>query len=922
MSDSGFGFMLGFSSSKPAAEPEPEEKKEEEVAEVAVPSSAFGFMTSTSEASASTGEERSRASSSFSFMGGSTPTEAASAASAPAPASSPAPAPAPAPEVKAIKFEANALSGRVVKKKKKSNKIGFGREESEDDVTPVKASAPLAPSIQSVGEESNNNVASSSVAVEQEEPAMGQSAHAPPKPPTSAPSDSDSQNTKDEVDTPPPVPKSSPPSSPLPSKSASGTSSIVDDVQDKTNKLNAGKCEEKQVTWGVSNDSSVLLETVNETLQNFSQQSMLVSSKILDLSRVLKDNKKTKLTNEWLLKELKQEIIGAEADQLAAAEAEDFEQAHILSETISATQEKIIEIEGTMHGLKSEYDTATTELSETKKQIVSSFDELITTATKALKDQEGEFKKFTKEVEVKQSIEKDNIDTENKRLDLKKDKVNRDQERLSEDSQVIEDEIKTQLGNDQESRDDLEIKRFGVETEMIELEKKLAAARAEHDGLKEEIETLDTKISGVRSQHERELLIIEDRRKMIEKLKDECDQEERSIQEDAAALGTEASSFESIRSKYESWSNALVKEMEVVDVLKSRDEYLESITSSYDNSAPENSELQNKLDEAMDEYNKVISKNNSMKDKITALESESGDIEERLPKLEQEKKSHAAARKFKEAGAVAKEQQALTARKDETAEEIKLISLNIEKYSETVERVTGFRYNAEKDFKAVQRKIDIKRCQNLSKEKKILSEKREAIIAIVSEDKETVLQTKEPALSLIESELQGVEEEYLSILELHELTDEEIDTDEPEAGDAEQEEKIDDAEEEESNNTQKELEAEPESESESGIDVLEETEGSETNEDSQINETETEEDNNDSAGELADKAIKLNDLLKSKRKFVADIDEASTNEDYELAASLSEESDTTEAELQNLLSELNIEEDKAEEFVEENIKTY
>lgn len=274
---------------------------------------------------------------------------------------------------------------------------------------------------------------------------------------------------------------------------------------------------------------------------------------------------------EKKLETAKAEIIAAEREQEKLAAAEEFERAHSLGGSIVELAAAVSGTQAKIATLKEEARSVAVKLLDAVDMLAPVLGSLMGNLRDISREQAEERKRLELEVEMQRSAERDRLDMEAARLALKTDKVRRDEERLAEENSVVEADIASQLGDVQVRRNELEINRMSLRSEIQDLERQLQAKRDEEAANGAAVAELDIKIDSVRSGFDRQLVLLKDRRSRIEQTRKECSTDEADIARGEAQLDTEALRLAGLREESDSWSTALAAELALATVIQAAD---------------------------------------------------------------------------------------------------------------------------------------------------------------------------------------------------------------------------------------------------------------------------------------------------------------------------------------------------------------
>ena len=456
-----------------------------------------------------------------------------------------------------------------------------------------------------------------------------------------------------------------------------------------------------------------------------------------------------------------EELNFSEMEQQRFAQLEDFDKADGLSEIISelktrsrSKNEELLSISSKMSSLELEM-----------KSIYGSRSELLDRTSLYLKDigrkQLLEINQIQIDFDKRRDQEDTRLRAEENRIAMEKKHVDKEEEVLSEESRVTEDAINDQTVDVTTAKADLDLRLFDVLSEIQVLEKRITAKKLEETQLRSEIDIIDARVHEVRRKYERQLLRIQSKQESLRITKSEWEQENFILKQDREAL------VEDIKKS----SNSLIRMKEILQGIGVDEEIISLVKSTFTTSV---SYFQGKNIEDLD------SKSLEMKDKISNLRNalqlivtekaqnesllenlfqEEKEIEEKLPKLELDKKTHAAARRFKDAGSVAKEMKDLMTRSEEISVERQTLrdaadsaDFKAREIQEELENYLSQLKDSEKENDIAGYKSLLSHIRKFQRVKDIISEKKISNLSLV-----------EPTLMMLDSEISDMSREASDI---------------------------------------------------------------------------------------------------------------------------------------------------------------
>ncbi len=711
-------------------------------------------------------------------------------------------------DVQDVVFEKRAAPGGVVKKKKKTV-VGRGRDEVDDDTVPPSSAYLSAPEPKEVpnldlspvtSRTSDNDSDASGVEKSRMERLNIHSPHVSPR------TVSDNTLASEELKLPPSPPapahhSTSPALAPAAvgksiASATTSTNSIVDPIPVSATRPSvshsASVTTPQPATSLYEQKCSQLRARADAQMKAFTDCASTVRNSITSLASMKKYIILQMGRAEKDLETAKAEIGAAEREQERLAAAEEFEKAAALGESIVDLTNHISSTQTRIKAWHIETHDVSLSLAEVVEQLAPALGTLMGNLRDLNREQLEERKRLDLEVEMQHSAERDRLDTEAARLALKTDKVKRDEERVAEDSAAIDALIEERLGDVQLRRNELEIKRLALLGEIAELERQLNAKRLEEAANAASAAELDAQIDSVRSNFDRQLSLLQERRARVNTASAECKQDAHDIANGEDLLRAESERLQQLRAQSDAWNAALTADVTLASMLQAAELLLPSSSDGSVSDTKDTSEmtkgsqatvqLQEALGLASLQLATATQLEKSHMDALAALETESRDIEDRLPKIEVEKKGHATARRFKEAAAAAKEQQTLQARKEILVTEVQQTQDAVQASRASVVEATQRRSAAMRALQEVQRNTDIARYLQLNKQGKYLTTIRTDITAVgtsvpvaeKSDPSSCEVRVLAPAELLLDAAIEAIVFEQEAILEVHGLTASEI----------------------------------------------------------------------------------------------------------------------------------------------------
>lgn len=335
-----------------------------------------------------------------------------------------------------------------------------------------------------------------------------------------------------------------------------------------------------------------------------------------------------------------------------------------------------------------------------------------------------EIEKFYEENRKRLKADDNRISMEEERVSMERAGVLREETSLEEERLEIESTINSQTEEVQQDKAEMEMKLMGVTAEIKNLEKLLAEKRIQENELKKNLGVVETKIEAVRKKYERRLQRIHERVVDLTSDSEACRKEEDSIRQQRAEFEADKSHIEATRNSVADWIDFIQVEIDVTSSLRTT---LDEVRSGSRATAAGTKSGDNDLNRLKEHVSSAeISLHNSLaalkavQDGISALTKEDADINEKIPLLESEKKSHATNKKFKEAAAVQNMLKTLQSRKEEIVVLLEASSQETITANASVESMRAALSDAQVALKAAEKEADMEVLERLLTESKTL----------------------------------------------------------------------------------------------------------------------------------------------------------------------------------------------------------
>jgi len=479
---------------------------------------------------------------------------------------------------------------------------------------------------------------------------------------------------------------------------------------------------------------------------------------------------------EQLLRNLQIKLSDQEKEQHKLAEQEEFEKADVLSSAIEKLRIDIDIHQKNIQKLNSIVDNAEKKLSQASLAHESAVIKVINSLQDFSSKIVFEKTKIIDDSKERHDREDSRLKSEEDRISLEQKHVEKAEEVLNEELRTTEDAIQAQSGDAVTQEAELNDKLAIVAMEIDALEAQLSLKREEEKKLKIEMTSIQGKVLEIRKKYDRQLKNIKERKDVIETNKYECQKEKNLLDKERASLDKDIEHTSKLIEEMNVSKESVDYDIQIIGILqKAQNSNLGSISTTADKATGVYDEFKRALSEASIMLSDAIVAQSALTKKIESLGAENKDIDDKIPKLETEKKAHAAAKRFKEAAAVAKDIQTLKSKQEDNSKEIDEITAQIPNQADIIFNLRQKEVEAKAKLLAAQKDEDINHFTKLRKRVKELQVAKRTILNISKPVK-----LKDACICSIDAELNGVLAEATIIKAEHGLTEslEDIDDDE------------------------------------------------------------------------------------------------------------------------------------------------
>lgn len=376
----------------------------------------------------------------------------------------------------------------------------------------------------------------------------------------------------------------------------------------------------------------------------------------------------------------------AEEEQSRLAALEEFERADALNEVIHTCSAESEARQAVLRDLRASVRLLEETFAQERAECISNFHRACN-SLRVTREQLGLALAQVQSSSSRQfEMEESRIRAELERIGLEKGHFQREEEALQGDAERTEEVIRAQTVDLSAKKGELEASIGVLDEEILLLQQQLAAKMAAQQQLSKELGQVDGKIGEVRKKYDRQLQRIADRQAALEQSKRECLQEESAVMLEQTSLQRQVQNSKECHSSAAQWAHALETDVTIAEALLSNLSPTRSASSADRCALASINRLEassedvstQELRRNIDAINYLLSKKRALvvelQDQHDSLLTEARRVGELLPKLDAEKKAHAASKRFKEAAAVAKELKELQAAKDASDAEVERLS--------------------------------------------------------------------------------------------------------------------------------------------------------------------------------------------------------------------------------------------------------
>ncbi|KAG1712751.1 hypothetical protein DVH05_000487 [Phytophthora capsici] len=465
-------------------------------------------------------------------------------------------------------------------------------------------------------------------------------------------------------------------------------------------------------------------ERLFNTLRDFHESSVsfrqLTVKQNEDENRLLE--RKAQLANQ--LTQYEMDLRDVEAQQHHACEVEDFEKADALNATINSVRHCITLTESDVRKVDSELVAFVKAKEKAFANQLKSTRGTLRELEKFREDQESERTCVRNEYKLYESNQTEQLQFEAERIDTEMHHVSVSLENVIAEKSEIESTIEDQCSSEFAVQAQLIEEKQAVEDEVRELERKLKEKLERVQEIQSSIDKAQRDIDTVRGRYSRQLKRIADREEGIKKTKAEVESDGEHLEQQRLEFQEKLKRYADDISVIGKRIGAVKKEMRaasllahVLEVQETRRE--QSLIRKKQQTA-ELSSLHDATAVAEQSFTMLSNQHEELEKSMSIHRNAIASAEAMIPRLEQEKKAAAAQRNFKEAARISKDIKALEKDRSTAEEMVEVVEMELQDLKERIDKREVEFEEKKKELKEMEKHLELATLQELWKEAKHL----------------------------------------------------------------------------------------------------------------------------------------------------------------------------------------------------------
>ena len=416
----------------------------------------------------------------------------------------------------------------------------------------------------------------------------------------------------------------------------------------------------------------------------------------------------------------KTDLQKIEQEQERACESEEFDKADAMNATINNVKhcitladtdlrKLVAEIADLSKAKDKEFAQQVTQTKGTDRQLRL----FLTEQQKKLKEAVSKQETFKEDETERLKFEIDRIESESESFAASMDQLNSEKGRIESS---IADQCKVEL----EEEGQLMHRKGVIDLEIEALRKQLQEKEDESEEICQALERTRNDIDVVRSRFSRQLQRINAREQALAKSKSEIESDRKILDEQREGFEDRKQELDKEIEDYNARVSAVERELKIATILtktlESRERKRTEVQSKKESQRARLADLREHVCMAEQQSRILAQQQSDAQVQIAAKRSLVNSAELSVPRLEQEKKSAAAQRNFKEAGRLSKELKQLIADKEAATEELVALENEAQSFESTLKEQLAKKREKEVELDALQRDIDIENLHELWKQ--------------------------------------------------------------------------------------------------------------------------------------------------------------------------------------------------------------
>jgi hypothetical protein len=465
-------------------------------------------------------------------------------------------------------------------------------------------------------------------------------------------------------------------------------------------------------------------ERLFNTLRDFHESA--VSFRLLTVKQNEDENRllerKAQLANQ--LTQYEMDLRDVEAQQHHACEVEDFEKADALNTTINSVRHCITLTESDVRKVDSELVAFVKAKEKAFANQLKSTRGTLRELEKFREDQESERTCVRNEYKLYESNQTEQLQFESERIETEMHHVSVSLENVVAEKSEIESTIEGQCGPEFAVQAQLIEEKKAVEEEVRELERKLKEKLQRVEEIQSSIDTAQRDIDIVRGRYSRQLKRIADREEGIKKTKAEVESDGEQLEHQRLEFQQQLKQYADDISIIGKRIGAVKKEMRaaslLANVLEVQETRREQSLIRKKQQTAELSSLNDAAAVAEQSFTMLSNQHEELEKSMSIHRNAIASAEAMIPRLEQEKKAAAAQRNFKDAARISKDIKALEKDRSTAEEMVEVVEMELQDLKERIDKREVEFEEKKKELKEMEKHLELATLQELWKEGKHL----------------------------------------------------------------------------------------------------------------------------------------------------------------------------------------------------------